>query len=565
MRRAVLPLLVVAVGVSTAGAPLTFAPEDPIAVAPELADASGVQPREITHFRDAWEAIWKRGDATVERALDVNTVDEVPDSSWFENRIGVRPMTTADIAAGPDHERPASGPWTITSAKSEGVTPGLQMKDSRGQLYFIKFDPPGYPELATGAEVISTKLLYAAGYHVPDNEIVVLARDDLRIGPTAMMRDSDGKKRPLTEADVDALLHHVARRPDGRYRALASTQLPGTPLGPFSYYGVRPDDPNDTVPHEHRRSLRGLRVFAAWINHVDVKSENSLDMLAADEGRRIVRHYLIDFNATLGSAGIGPADRRSGHEYILDTRPILLSLATLGLYVRPWMTIHYPDVPAVGRFEGDRFEPAQWKPTFPNRAMLNARPDDTFWAARRVMAFSDEAIRAVVATADYSDPRATDLIANTLIERRDKIGRAWLAGVNPLIDFAIDDDGASTSGNQCRAPMLTFRNAAADADISTPAAGYDVRWFRFDNARGTAAPVGPAFTASRPAVPVPGDLVRSAAFVAVDVAAIHDAHPTWRQPVRVYFRHADDRWTLVGLERMGFHPVRQENDARLQN
>jgi hypothetical protein len=116
----------------------------------------------------------------------------------------------------------------------------------------------------------------------------------------------------MTERDLDALLHQAARRTDGRYRVVASKAVEGRPLGPFSYYGVRPDDPNDTIPHEHRRSLRGLRMFAAWINHVDVRSENSLDTVVRNEtGLNVVRHHLIDFNATLGSAGIGPADRRS--------------------------------------------------------------------------------------------------------------------------------------------------------------------------------------------------------------------------------------------------------------
>ena len=33
--------------------------------------------------------------------------------------------------------------------------------------------------------------------------------------------------------------------------------------------------------------LRGLRVFAAWVNHNDSKSLNSLDMLVEEEGNQI--------------------------------------------------------------------------------------------------------------------------------------------------------------------------------------------------------------------------------------------------------------------------------------
>ncbi len=306
---------------------------------------------------------------------------------------------------------------------------------------------------------------------------------------------------------------------------MASRALPGRPLGPFTYFGTRPDDPNDTIPHEHRRELRGLRVFAAWINHYDVKAANTLDTLVpGDDGRMIVRHQLLDFGSTLGSAGVAPADPRSGNEYILERRPILLSLATLGLYVRPWLTIRYPDIPAVGRFEGDRFEPAQWRPTLPNRAMLNARSGDTFWAARRVMAFNDDAIRRVVETAEYSDPRATETIVSALIERRDKVGRAWLTAINPLVDFAID----STS-------TLTFNNAAETAGLSTPAAAYDVQWFRFDNDSGALEAVAPAWNSGQPRILIPAEL-RGAEFLAADVSAFHPEHQAWQRPVRVYFR-----------------------------
>src|SRR6185503_17619870 len=197
--------LAIAGGPSITGAPLRFRAEDPVSLVSETRNASDVQPRSITHFRDSWNGIWKIGDRTREKALDVSTIDEVPDSSWFENRIATRPMTTSEIAAGPNRT-PPSGPWTVTSGKTEGITPGLQMKDSTGQLYFVKFDPPAYPELGTGAEVISTKLLYAAGYHVPQNFIVIVGREEMQIAPNAPLRGSDGKAHPMTGRDLDALL-----------------------------------------------------------------------------------------------------------------------------------------------------------------------------------------------------------------------------------------------------------------------------------------------------------------------------------------------------------------------
>jgi hypothetical protein len=533
-------LVAIVLGVCVAAAPVVFGSDDPIRVARDLKDASGVQPREISLLRDLWDGVWAIGDSTVLKALDVNTIDEVPDSSWFENRIGMRPMSVDEIAAGPAAQGPAPGPWTVVSGKFGGITPGLQMKDSAGQLYFIKFDPPDAPELASGAEVISTKLLHAAGYHVPENDIIVFERQDLHLAPVALIRRADGRKHPMTQHDLDGLLLKAARRADGRYRAIASKGLPGKPLGPFTYFGVRADDPNDVIPHEHRRELRGLRVFAAWINHWDVKANNSLDTLVPNgNGAAIVKHHLIDFGSTLGSRAVGSADPRNGHEYVLDRRPILLSLFTFGLYVRPWLTIRYPDIPSVGRFEGARFEPDQWKPDFPNRSMLNTRPEDLFWAARRVMAFSNEAIRAVVNTAQYSDPRATDFIVDALVKRRDKIGRDWLASINPLVGFAIDHQS-----------VMTFTNAAVDVTLSTAATAYRIQWFQFDNTGGTVEPIGGIVTAGSQRVPVPDDLRIGAEFIGADVAAIHAQHPAWQRPVRVLFHRIADGWKLVGLERL---------------
>ena len=70
---------------------------------------------------------------------------------------------------------------------------------------------------------------------------------------------------------------------------------------------------------------------------------------------------------------------------------------------------------------------------------VNRLPDDTFWAAKLVMAFTDEDIRAIVSTGQYSDPAAAAWLAECLIERRNRIGRAYLGRVLPLDNFRVEN------------------------------------------------------------------------------------------------------------------------------
>src|SRR5262249_41703104 len=154
---------------------------------------------------------------------------------------------------------------TITKAKPEGITPGMMVKDATGQQYLVKFDGANYPRMQSAAEVIVTKILYAAGYNVPENYIAYVEPGRMKIGDDVEITDSKtGKKRALTKDDIDEMMWRAARMPDGRYRVLASKILKGKAKGPFPQVGLRGDDPNDLIPHEHRRELRGLRVISSW-------------------------------------------------------------------------------------------------------------------------------------------------------------------------------------------------------------------------------------------------------------------------------------------------------------
>src|SRR5262245_51540451 len=81
-----------------------FYADDPIAVDDDACiDASGVKPRDLSEAYDFLvNQFGKPGDRRDLRAVNVNTLDEVPDSSWFTNRIGQSRMSIADIARGPD-------------------------------------------------------------------------------------------------------------------------------------------------------------------------------------------------------------------------------------------------------------------------------------------------------------------------------------------------------------------------------------------------------------------------------------------------------------------------------
>ena len=107
--------------------------------------------------------------------------------------------------------------------------------------------------------------------------------------------------------------------PTAAYRAVAARAVPGRPIGGFRYYGTRPDDPNDVVPHEHRRELRALKVFGAWTNLVDMKAGNTLDTVVVENGRSVVRHYLQDVGSTFGTGANGPREYDEGWEYAVST------------------------------------------------------------------------------------------------------------------------------------------------------------------------------------------------------------------------------------------------------
>ena len=90
------------VGGDDAGASRRFFPDDPLWIDPEPVDVAPVEDWDLSKSYDFLENTFSDPKGEDGPALNINTLGEVPDSSWFTNRIGVRAMSLEEIVRGPD-------------------------------------------------------------------------------------------------------------------------------------------------------------------------------------------------------------------------------------------------------------------------------------------------------------------------------------------------------------------------------------------------------------------------------------------------------------------------------
>lgn len=404
-----------------------------------------------------------------EEALNVNALDEVPNSSWFHNRLGLFDIPPEVVAQGACSQRPPSlnphdGPWLVTGAKPNGANPGFFITAPDGSRYLLKFDGTKAPTRATTADVTGSKIYWAAGFHTPCNFVLYFPEGVLEIDPEAKAENEYGEKEPIRPEDIDKVLSKAFRLKDGRLRASASAFVDGRPLGPFRYEGTRGDDPNDVIPHERRRELRGSYVFAAWINHFDSREQNTLDVWTKKEGRQFIKHYIIDWGDSLGSRWpLDQISRRLGRSYYLDWEHVFEDTVTLGLLPRPWNEVERAEHEIFGYFDIEQFDPEDYRPGYPNPAFLERTPRDIMWGVRILARFTPEHIAAIVKQGRLADPRQEQFLIRRLIERQRKIIETFATKYAPLTNFRL---ARRTEGSNRQS--LCFEDIAMQHQVVDP-------------------------------------------------------------------------------------------------
>src|SRR3954471_4651988 len=115
-----LPLIVIAAAAAVSTAGPKFYDDDPIAKVPESRTAAAAKPLDVNLFFDySYNLVVNASrKPSNTRAGDLNTIDEVPDSSWFTNRIGKIDIAAEEMARGINSEnRPAPEKWVLLREK----------------------------------------------------------------------------------------------------------------------------------------------------------------------------------------------------------------------------------------------------------------------------------------------------------------------------------------------------------------------------------------------------------------------------------------------------------------
>lgn len=352
-------------------------------------------------------------------SINVNNFDEVADSTWFTNRIGRTSTFENDFKTPPSLKKK----WVVLEVNQAKSAEEFVIEDSNKNHYVIKIDKdPDW--LVSGGDMLGALILNAVGYNVTENYVLEF---DSRILDTAV----------LTK---------------GKYRALAVRVPPGHQLGHFNFQGKRKDNPNDTIPHEYRRELCGLRVFASLLNSQDISIKNTLDVYL----NGYVTHYLSNLSgsfADLRSEFLSDAPKSVGHT--ID------ALFSFGFYNPYWTSSDVLVKKHKGVLSSENFNPKKWQPDKQNPAFKYMSYRDAFWASKILQKFTDDDIRRIVAMSGYKDKKTSDRIVGEILTRRNKIVSFWFQRLNPIDNFRLNnglefDDIGEPAGTRYR---FRIRNA----------------------------------------------------------------------------------------------------------
>jgi hypothetical protein len=362
-------------------------------------------------------------------AGDINALDEVPRSSWFDASADRRDRD----------DGPPVAPFAILGGAPESGLGGLSVLDARGIRYELARESPERPEVRSAGAAISARLFNAVGWRAPPVHVVTVAREQLRSSTVEEAEARETFLRDILPPSGIATNGGAAPGPlpaaHGSVRVRALRWPIGIDLGPTPVRGTREDDPNDRVPHTERRTLRALELGLFWVGSTRLDPNALRDTYLGKPGKGHVQHWIAGLDDALGAAVIDDErNARLGGEGHTLGADALRALVTLGLGLR-----HPPPLqtrwPALGDFDA-QVSPDDFTPQPPFEPFDRILPADAYWVAKRIAAVPDELLRRAVESAKMSDAASPARALAVLEARRRAILVSALRAVTPaeLVD-----------------------------------------------------------------------------------------------------------------------------------
>jgi hypothetical protein len=397
---------------------------------------------------------------------DVNALDEVPRSTWWDGPSVLTPAPVATLQIDMTKVDRPQPPMTIVDEPTQAVRGGFTVRDAKQVRWEIVRDPPDRPGMRTGAIMVATPLMRALGWLVPHAVLLDAVPQDFTEPVRAVGLLVEG---PPSKNDHHRIV--AVRWPpflasgsteDGEARVVAD-------VGDTPVSERRLDDWNDRVPHRDRRTLRALKIPAAWLGIKRLAPDNLRDVWAQVPGSRpprgFLHHYLTGLELSLGAdALIQDVDPERSKE--LDQNAIR-RLVTLGLWPQGDVPPTQREVLALGELPA-AVDPVGYDASPPFEPFDRCTPADGYWAAVRLASLPDAAVAAAVTAAGFADPRASTTLLARLRARRRAVVTRWLWAVTPLEVQRIDPNFLHLVDNGIRfdvfdEPLTAYRVEILDA------------------------------------------------------------------------------------------------------
>ena len=276
-------------------------------------------------------------------AENANSLDEVADSAWFTNRLGVQSHVGrgADAGAcsprGSSTDHAADGAWLVDKGKTDGSSPRLPGEHpARASTSSRSTRAPrrGRARRASSARPRTTPSASTR----PASRWSYFRPSLLRLKPGLKSKGNFGAESGLRSRGARHIVS-LATKDGARVQSRRRRGCRVSCSARSAMWARAADDPNDIIPHERGASSAGGACWPAGSTHFDAREQNMHEHVDASE-RRTPRQRRPATSALLPGyerlpglrVGLGADhDAASGYSYVADWGDIGKDFVTLGI------------------------------------------------------------------------------------------------------------------------------------------------------------------------------------------------------------------------------------------